>query len=184
MNRLSPIREITIAYYLQILKTAQQIHNKNGEPIPDIGQDGIGKVESSLKTPFQSYGGRYLYKGFNKKASALFYFLIKNHCLQNGNKRMAILTLSFFIYSNNRAFAISENCLYALAKHTADSKSKRKCLKRISNTLYKTVKRRTQPMINVRGMISVAKNGKKSKLRLVMMFDKYKQYFTSAPRLS
>ena len=166
MNSVCAIRNLSYYDFSIILKAAQDMHNKHGEPIPDIGNEGIGKIESCLHTPFQTYGGKYLYKTFNKKATALFYFLIKNHCLQNGNKRMAILTLGYFIFINNRSFHISDNCLYGLAKKTAKSQNKEKSLSRISKILRKTIKRRSHQTAMIHGFF-FPKNRNKNGLRKI-----------------
>jgi death-on-curing family protein len=166
MNKGRPIIGFDINIFSILLQLAQEAHNKKGEPIPDIGKDGIGKIESSLATPFQSYDGRYLYKTFNKKATALFYFLIKNHCLQNGNKRMAIISLSFFIYINNKSFQISDNCLYALAKKTANSQNKQKAFYRIDKILRKKVRHRTHQSAMMDGLTK-PRSRHKNKMRKI-----------------
>ncbi|MDP1719176.1 MAG: Fic family protein, partial [bacterium] len=57
------------------------------EPIPDFGTRFPNVLESCLLTPFQRFGGKSAYSSFLKKASMLFYLMIKNHPFQNGNKR-------------------------------------------------------------------------------------------------
>ena len=70
------------------------------EPIPDFGTRFTNSLERCIETPFQSFGGRQLYKGLMPKASILFYLMIKNHPFQNGNKRIAMTTLFYFLYEN------------------------------------------------------------------------------------
>jgi prophage maintenance system killer protein len=174
MNKGKPTSALEIEHFLVILYTAQQIHNKHGEPIPNIGSESIGKIDACLKTPFQIFGGINLYKTFNRKASALFYFLIKNHCLQNGNKRMAILTLSFFIFHNHRSFVISQRCLYSLAKQTSISENKENALHKISKTLKKSIRNRSQSMTTIQGAIEGKRIKKKNKLRIICLHSKLK----------
>jgi prophage maintenance system killer protein len=178
MNRGTPIFRLEYDQFSFLLKFAQELHNKNGEPIPNIDAEGIEKVKSSLLTPFQTYDGRLLYKTFNKKATALFYFLVKNHCLQNGNKRMAILSLSYFIFINRRSFDISNNCLYALAKKTALSQNKEKCLSYISKILRRNIGNRTHHMAIIDGIFS-HKIAKKNQIRMVLYKLKFKMYLHS-----
>jgi prophage maintenance system killer protein len=92
MSRLSSVK---IEDFKLLLQEAQKSHIVKNEPIPELGND-LSKIESSLRTPFQTFSGTDLYKGFEKKAAMLFYLLIKNHPLSNGNKRMACITLAFF----------------------------------------------------------------------------------------
>jgi prophage maintenance system killer protein len=70
------------------------------EPIPDFGTRYTDSLERSIEAPFQSFGGKQLYPGLIKKAAILFYLMIKNHPFQNGNKRIAMTTLFYFLYIN------------------------------------------------------------------------------------
>jgi len=72
------------------------------EPIPDFSTRYPHVLESSLSTPFQTFGKRQLYKGLINQASILFYLLIKNHPFQNGNKRIAVTSLLVFLYKNKK----------------------------------------------------------------------------------
>ncbi len=92
-----------------------------GEPIPPFDTRYPDKLESCLKTPFQTFDGKSLYRGFEKQASILFYLMIKNHPFQNGNKRVAVLTLIYFLFSNDRTLIVSNAELYDFAKFVAAS---------------------------------------------------------------
>ena len=72
------------------------------ESIPDYCTRFPGILESCLASPFQSFGGRSLYRGLIAKASTLFYLMLKNHPFQNGNKRIAITTLLVFLVINKK----------------------------------------------------------------------------------
>ena len=63
-----------------------------------------------------------LYRGLIGKASILFYLMIKNHPFQNGNKRIAIMTLFHFLGKNDKWLSISNEALYKFAKDVASSK--------------------------------------------------------------
>ena len=97
-----------------------------GEPIPPFDTRYPDKLESCLKTPFQTFGGKSLYQSFETKASMLFYLMIKNHPFQNGNKRVAVLTLIYFLYSNGRDLKVSNKELYEFSKEVASSEAKDK----------------------------------------------------------
>ena len=82
-------------------RMAQELLSFN-EPIPDFLTRPPNILESCLATPFQTFGGKFLYPRFLTRASMLFYFLIKNHPFENGNKRIAITTLLTFLYANKK----------------------------------------------------------------------------------
>jgi len=83
------------------LRMAQELLSFN-EPIPDFSTRPPNILESCLATPFQTFGGKFLYQRFLTRVSMLFYFLIKNHPFENGNKRIAITTLLTFLYANKK----------------------------------------------------------------------------------
>lgn len=82
------------------------------EPIPDFAARFPNILESCLATPFQSFSGKSLYSGLLSKASILFYLLIKNHPFHNGNKRIAIATLFYFLYKNKKWMEVDTQELY------------------------------------------------------------------------
>lgn len=96
------------------------------EPIPDFSTRYTNSLERCIKAPFQTFGGRQLYPGLIKKASILFYLMIKNHPFQNGNKRLAMTTLLFFLYINKRWLKVDNQELYNFAKWVAESNAKLK----------------------------------------------------------
>ena len=57
-------------------------------------------VASALAHPFQSAAGRDLYPTVPAQAAALFRGLVKNHGLRDGNKRLAVTTMSVFLLAN------------------------------------------------------------------------------------
>lgn len=96
------------------------------EPIPDFSTRYTNALERSIEAPFQSFSGRQLYPGFLKKASILLYLMIKNHPFQNGNKRIAMTTLFYFLYLNNKWIKVDNQELYNFAKWVAESNPKLK----------------------------------------------------------
>ncbi|PJA00861.1 hypothetical protein COX75_01410 [bacterium (Candidatus Gribaldobacteria) CG_4_10_14_0_2_um_filter_33_15] len=109
------------------------------EPIPDFGTRFPYILESCLETPFGKFSKKDLYRGLIGKASILFYLLIKNHPFQNGNKRIAIMCLLYFLYKNNKWLKMSERNLYLFSWGIAASKphSREKIIIYIRNTLKK-----------------------------------------------
>lgn len=94
------------------------------EPIPDFSTRLPNVLESCLAAPFQSFGKKAAYTGLLLKASALFYFMIKNHPFQNGNKRIAVTTLLFFLYKNKKWMKLDNQELYNFAVWVAQSNPK------------------------------------------------------------
>ena len=96
------------------------------EPIPDFSTRTPGTLESCLKTPFQDFNQKPLYPTLFKKAAILFYLMIKNHPLKNGNKRIAIASLLYFLLENKRYLKTSQRSLYDFAVRVAESPAKEK----------------------------------------------------------
>jgi len=96
------------------------------EPIPDFGSRFPNILESCINQPFVQFSRKDLYRGLVGKASILFYLMIKNHPFQNGNKRIAIMTLLYFLQKNDKWLNISNENLYKFAKNIAATKPKSK----------------------------------------------------------
>ncbi|MFH1161988.1 MAG: type II toxin-antitoxin system death-on-curing family toxin [Candidatus Jorgensenbacteria bacterium] len=109
------------------------------EPIPEFGTRFPHILESCLETPFASFGKRDLYRGLVEKASILFYLLIKNHPFQNGNKRIAIMSLLYFLHTNGKWLKMANDVLYSFAKGVAKSRpvSREKTIRAIQHTIKK-----------------------------------------------
>ena len=96
------------------------------EPIPDFSTRYTNALERSIETPFQTFGGKQLYPGLLRKASILFYLMVKNHPFQNGNKRIAVVTLLYFLSKSGRWLNVDNQELYNFAKWVAESNPKLK----------------------------------------------------------
>lgn len=91
------------------------------EPIPDFNSRFPYVLESCLAVPFQKFDNKSLYKKLERKGAALFYLMIKNHPFQNGNKRIAMMTLFYWLYKNKRWLRVDEKKLYNFAIWLAES---------------------------------------------------------------
>lgn len=91
------------------------------EPIPDFGTRYPSVLESCLAAPFATFGKTDLYPAFASKIAALFYFMIKNHPFQNGNKRIAMTTLFVVLAKNNKWIKVDLKILYNFAMWVAGS---------------------------------------------------------------
>lgn len=91
------------------------------EPIPDFGSRYEGRLESCLSQSFQTFNKKDLYPGLYKKASILFYLMIKNHPFLNGNKRIAVTTMITFLILNKKWLRVDNESLYQIAVWVAKS---------------------------------------------------------------
>ena len=115
------IRALTIQQVEHLAhELARKIMGWN-EPIPDFSTRFPNRLESCLAAPFQTFARRDLYSGLNDKAAILFYFLIKNHPFQNGNKRIAVTSLIAFLWINGYWLEVAPDELYRVAVWVAES---------------------------------------------------------------
>lgn len=106
-------------------RIAQKSYSFN-EPIPDFSTRYPGILESCIKTPFQTFGGKELYFGFINKLAILFYLMIKNHPFENGNKRVAVLTMFFLLHEEGKWVKVDTQKLYNFAVWVASSPAEAK----------------------------------------------------------
>ena len=99
-------------------------HLSFNEPIPDFSTRFPNILESCVLTPFQTFSGKYLYPSLVRKASVLFYLMIKNHPFQNGNKRIAITTLLVFLLFNGKWIRVDTQELFNFTVWVAQSPSR------------------------------------------------------------
>jgi len=91
------------------------------EPIPDFATRYPNILESCLSAPFHSFDAKDLYPAFIEKATVIFYLMIKNHPFQNGNKRVAMVTLFYILYRNKKWLKVDTQTLYNFAFWVAES---------------------------------------------------------------
>lgn len=97
---------------------------KWNEPIPDFNTRYPRVLESCLAAPFQTFSRKVLYKGLHGKAAMLFYLMVKNHPFENGNKRIAMTTLLYFLYKNGKWIRADEMEFYNFVRWVAESSPK------------------------------------------------------------
>ncbi len=85
-----------------------------------------GKLESSIAQPFQKIGGKDLYPTLVSKAAMLYYFCIKNHPFEDGNKRMGIFALIIYLADNGYWLDTTNEELFNMTVRTAASGMKEK----------------------------------------------------------
>ncbi len=106
-------------------RLAQELLNFN-EPIPDFSSRFPNILESCIAAPFATFNRKSLYPGLISKASILVYLMIKNHPFQNGNKRLAIITLLVLLYKNNKWLKSDISEFYEFTVWIAGSPAKSK----------------------------------------------------------
>lgn len=75
------------------------------------GSAGIrdeGMLDLALNNPFQSFGGKELYPGIQKKAARLCFGLVKNHAMIDGNKRLGAHVMLVFLALNGYELSYSQ----------------------------------------------------------------------------
>jgi prophage maintenance system killer protein len=65
----------------------------------EVGAKNIQSLDSIVKTVHSSYFGLERYPKPAQKAAAYFYYIIKNHPMVDGNKRLAVLWLQLITAS-------------------------------------------------------------------------------------
>lgn len=115
------MKDLTLQEVKQTAFLFAQQHLAFNEPIPDFRTRYPHRLESCLAMPFLKIGGSQLYKGLTGKASALFYFMIKNHPFQNGNKRIAIMTLLVLLLKNGKWLNADIQTMYNFTVWVAQS---------------------------------------------------------------
>ncbi len=91
------------------------------EPILDFATRYPYVLESCLATPFLTITGGNPYPGLLGKAAIMFYLMIKNHPFQNGNKRIAVTTLTVFLYRNGKWLKADTQELFNFTVWVAES---------------------------------------------------------------
>lgn len=93
----------------QILMLHTQLIQQTG------GSDGVrdyNLLDSALETPFQSFGGDELHPTIQAKAARLGYWLIKKHCMIDGNKRIGTHAMLVFLALNGIELKYTQKELY------------------------------------------------------------------------
>ena len=93
-----------------------------------MGQEKDESFKSSIRTIYQTFGGKDLYPTVQEKAAHLLYFVAKNHSFVDGNKRIAAALFICFLQKNKILYRpdklkrIDDNALVALTLMIAASK--------------------------------------------------------------
>ncbi len=92
-----------------------------------FGKERDSLFEGTIKDIYQMYDGKELYPTIEDKAAHLLYFLAKNHCFVDGNKRIAASLFIYFLnkngilYSESGEKVIDDDTLFSLTLLVASS---------------------------------------------------------------
>jgi len=117
---------------LSAIEQLKQILIEKGEATPLFGQLRGEGVASAVATIEQGFGDDLFYPNIASRAAHLFYFVIKNHPLADGNKRSGSFLFLWYLQLNKTLLAkpveqlINDNTLVALALLVAESKPDQK----------------------------------------------------------
>ena len=103
----------------QILMMHKQLVEQTG------GSDKVldyGLLNSALETPFQTFDGKELYPTIQEKAARLGFGLIKNHCMEDGNKRIGTHSMLVFLALNGIELQYTQKELYEIILDIAAGK--------------------------------------------------------------
>ena len=103
----------------QILMMHKQLVEQTG------GSDKVldyGLLDSALETPFQTFDGKELYPTIQEKGARLGFGLIKNHCMEDGNKRIGTHSMLVFLALNGIELQYTQKELYEIILDIAASK--------------------------------------------------------------
>lgn len=84
-----------------------------------VGLKNVSLLESAVGRQIVSFGNRYKWDSIESIAATLFFGLIKNHAFHDGNKRIALLMLIYFLFKNNRVVNTNVKVFEELAVRTA-----------------------------------------------------------------
>ena len=129
-------------YVLHYDKCIKLIHNTMFENKGDLFSiERDGSFRSSISTIYQSFGDVDLYPTLEDKASALLYFIVKNHSFIDGNKRIGATIFLYFLNMNNALYKNGKERINndALATLTILVASSRPEDKEIMMQLIKTI---------------------------------------------
>lgn len=92
-------------YVLRYDECINLIHNTMFENRGDLFSiERDDSFKSSISTIYQSFGEIDLYPTLEDKASALLYFIVKNHSFIDGNKRIGATIFLYFLNMNNALY--------------------------------------------------------------------------------
>lgn len=103
----------------QILMMHKQLVEQTGGSDKVLNYD---LLDSALENPFQTFDGKELYPTIQEKGARLGFGLIKNHCMEDGNKRIGTHAMLVFLALNGIELQYTQKELYEIILDIAASK--------------------------------------------------------------
>lgn len=95
-------KDTFILHYNECMKLIHHTMFENKGDLFSIERDD--SFRSSISTIYQSFGRVDLYPTLEDKASALLYFIVKNHSFIDGNKRIGATIFLYFLEKNHALY--------------------------------------------------------------------------------
>lgn len=95
-------KDTFILHYNECMELIHHTMFENKGDLFSIERDD--SFRSSISTIYQSFGGVDLYPTLEDKASALLYFIVKNHSFIDGNKRIGATIFLYFLEKNHALY--------------------------------------------------------------------------------
>lgn len=116
---------------------AKLLYEQHTEPISSTFN--FGRLDSALQRPKQTFNGLDLYPTLTDKATVLLYSMVMNHPFENGNKRIASVTMLMFLFLNRFWVNHGQRDLYILTSNVAVSNDQKKMEEEIRQWLNKRI---------------------------------------------
>jgi death-on-curing protein len=97
-------RHHVAALHKVLTEVFSQEHDEHMPALTTLDQNAL---DALLLLPAHSFDGLPSYPSLPEKAAILFYSITKRHLFLNGNKRMAVACLVFFIFENGYRLAVT-----------------------------------------------------------------------------
>ncbi len=129
-----PLDGSNMIYRLSYEECRHIVEKMKREITSDLfGRERDGVFEGALNSIYATFDGVDLYPTIEEKATHLLYFLVKDHGLYDGNKRVATAVFLEFLNKNGKLFingkkVIENNTLVALVIMIAESRPQEKDL--------------------------------------------------------
>jgi prophage maintenance system killer protein len=113
---------------IDAIRGLQETLQRAGEASTLFGQERDNALRGILGNIEQTFDGRELYASAEEKAAHLLYFIIKDHPLSDGNKRVGVLLFLLFLDRNGilKPGLFDDATLVALALLIAESRPQQK----------------------------------------------------------
>lgn len=132
-------KPVSIGEFKEALSEEIEFYKNSNNPIPELNDTSLSKIEAYLAMPFQTGFGTELYPSVYDKAAILMYLICKGHSLSNGNKRMSLVTMLLFLQKNNVAIPYFDAYNLAVTVAKSESSQKDEMLILIKNTIMAVV---------------------------------------------